>query len=145
MSMSDFLEGEFIKHLLRSGTFTKPTTVAIALLTTAAVDSDTGEFAAGTGVEVVDAFGYSRQTLNPADGNWSAPTGGDGMSENLSDIVFGPAAGGAWGTIVGIALTSSATHDAGEVYLHGTLTSSVVVSDGDTFKLTASDLKVALD
>ena len=48
--MSDYLEDELVEHIFRTASFTKPTVLAIALLTTAADDDDTGQFSTSTGV-----------------------------------------------------------------------------------------------
>ena len=58
--LSNYLEDELIKHLFRTGSFTKPTVLGFCCLTTAAVDADTGQFSTGTGVEVTDANAYAR-------------------------------------------------------------------------------------
>lgn len=82
--MSDFLEGEVIKHIFRTGSFTKPTVLAIALCTAAPVDADTGAL---TGKEVANAGAYARQTLNPLDANWTLP-GAAGLTDNALLITF---------------------------------------------------------
>ncbi len=145
-AFSNYLEEELQKHVFRTGSFTKPTTLAIALLTTAAIDADTGQFTLGTGVEVANANGYARQSLNPLDANWSDPaTGTQGEVDNSSKITFGPASGGDWGTVVAVAICDSATYDSGNMLYHGTLTTSKTVSDGDTFEFNIGDLNIALD
>ena len=141
-AFSDYLEGKLIDHIFRTGSFTKPTTLAIALLTTGAVDSDTGAFG-GTGVEVPNANGYARQTLNPLDANWAAPSGGNGQTSNVSPIEFPPATG-SWGTIVGVAILDNATYGAGNVLFYGTLSTTKTVSNGDTFKFDPGDLVVTV-
>ena len=145
-AMSNYLEQNLLTHIFRTGTFTKPTTIAVALLTTAAVDGDTGTFSAGTGDEVANTFAYARQTLNPADANWTSPGAGVAgeTTDNASAITFPSASGGNWGTVVGVALTSSATYNAGELYFYGTLATNKVVNDGDTLKFDTGDLNVTL-
>ena len=140
-AMSDYLEGEFIAHVFRTSTFTKPTTLAIALCTSAPSDSDTGSSI----TEVANSFSYARETLNPLDANWAAPSAGDGVTSNLSDITFGPASGGNWGTVTHVAITDSATHGAGNLLFHGALDSSATVNDGDTFVFSTNDLSITFD
>lgn len=135
-SASDFLEGEIVKHIFRTGSFTKPTVLANALLTTAAVDGDTGQFSTGTGVEVTNANAYARVDRPPLDANWAAPSAGNGVTSNVAAITFTTATG-SWGTIVAGAITDSATHDAGNLLFHGTLAASKVVGNGDTFEYAA--------
>jgi hypothetical protein len=136
-AMSNYLEGEIIKHIFRTGSFTKPTTLGIALVTTAVVDSDTGS----TIAEVTNANAYARQTLNPLDANWSAPSGGNGATDNVTAITF-PQATGNWGTVVGVAILDSATHGAGNVLLYGTLAVSKSINSGDTFSFAIGDLDI---
>ena len=109
------------------------------------MDSDSGQFTLGTGTEVPNANGYSRQTLNPLDANWTSPSSGtQGEVDNVSKITFGPASGGAWGTVVGVAICDSATFDSGNMLFHGTLTTSKTVSDGNTFEFNIGDLNIQL-
>ena len=145
-SFSNFLEENLQKHVFRTGSYTKPTVLSIVLLTTLAVDADTGQFTLGTGVEVSNSNGYSRKTLNPSDANWSDPaTGTQGQVDNSTKITFGPASGGDWGTIVGIAICDSAVFDSGNLLYHGALSTSKVVSDADTFEFNIGDLNISLD
>jgi len=143
--MSDYLEEELLTHIFRTSSFTKPTVLSIALLTTGAAETDDGQFTTGTGVEVPNSNSYARQTLNPLDANWSDPSAGtQGETDNLSEIAF-PQASGSWGTIVAIAICDSATYDAGNMLLYGTLTASKAVGSGDTFKFAIGDLNIAFD
>lgn len=140
-AMSDYLEGQIIDHIFRTSSFTKPTTLAIALCTAAPADSDTGS----TITEVANSFSYARQTLNPLDANWAAPASGDGVTSNLSTITFGPASGGNWGTVTHVVFADSSTHGAGNLLFHGALDSSATVNDGDTFIFSTNDLEVTFD
>lgn len=137
-AMSDFLEGEIIKHIFRTGSFTKPSVLAICLCTSATADANTG----ATIPEVANSNGYARQTLNPLDANWTAP-GAAGLTDNASAITF-PTASGSWGTITHIAFCDSATYGAGNMLLHGALTVSKTVGNGDTFKFQIGDLDVTM-
>ncbi len=138
-AMSNYLEGEIIKHIFRTGTFTKPSVIAIALVTASVTDSDTGS----TITEVADSNGYERQTLNPSDSNWSAPTGGNGATDNVSAITF-PQATGSWGTVTGVAILDSATHGSGNLLFYGTLADSKVINNGDTFSFDIGDLDISV-
>ena len=138
-NFSNYLEDEIIKHIFRTGSFTKPTTLAIALLTVAASDSDDGS----TITEVTNANAYARQTLNPLDANWAATAGGNGVTSNSSAITF-PQATGSWGTIVGVAILDSATWGAGNMLFYGTLAQNKTVNNGDTFSFAIGDLTITL-
>jgi len=143
MAMSNYLEEQLINHLFRTNTFPKPTTLGIALLTVAAVDTDTGALA---GKEVANSFGYARQTLNPLDGNWKNPANPtQGETDNVTAVTFGPANGGNWGTVVGVAICDSSVHGGGNLLFYGLLSTSKVVNDGDTFKFNIGDLNIQLD
>ena len=145
-AMSDYLEAQLINHILRSGSFSKPSSLAVALLTTAAVDSDTGQFSIGSGVEVVNDFAYSRQTLTLSNAAWKDPEIAlISETKNLLDISFSAALGGSWGTIVGIAICDSATYDSGNLILHGILNDPVTINNGDSFKISSNDLILSLD
>jgi len=141
--MSDYLEGQLIAHLFRTATFTKPTTIAIALLTTNAVDADTGQFTTGTGVEVTNANAYARQTLNAGDANWTAPAGGDGQTDNASAVTF-PQATGSWGTIVATAIVDNGTYDTGDLWFYSTVDASKTIDNGDTAEFAIGAITVTL-
>lgn len=88
--LSNYLKGQLIKHLFRTGSFAKPTVLALALYTA-------GPTAADTGTEVVGG-NYGRAQNNPLDANWAAPSAGNGQTSNVGQVTH-PAPSGAWGTI----------------------------------------------
>ena len=137
-SMSDYLEGQLRTHLFRTGSFTKPTVLAVALLTAASADADTG---ATGGKEVANAGAYARQTLNPLDANWTAASSTDGLTDNASAITF-PVATANWGTITHLWIVDSATYGAGNVLFHGALTSSVIINSGGQLIINVGDLNI---
>lgn len=121
-AMSDYLEGELIKHIFRTGSFTKPTVLGVAL-GTAGSDASFTELAA-TG-------SYARVACNPLDGNWAAISGNNGTTSNVSAITF-PAPTANWNG--GSAITHFAIYDAtsaGNMLFYGTLTASKIVQNGD--------------
>jgi len=124
---SDYLENKIIDHMLRNQSYTPPTTVYLALFTTATTD-------AGGGTEV-SGGAYARQavTLSAASG---------GASENSAEISF-PQATADWGTITHVALMDAAT--GGNMLMHTALDESKTVNNGDTFKINAGDLDVTVD
>ena len=139
-AMSDYLEGQLINHIFRTSSYTKPSTLAIALLTSSANDGMTG----ATIPEVANSNNYSRQTLNPADANWDAPVGNNGTTANASAITFATASG-SWGTVSAVAIVDSATYGAGNLLFYGDLTVSKSVTSGDTFSFDVGDLTVQID
>ncbi len=105
--------------------------LVLVLLTTAAVDGDSGVFTSGTGVEVTNAGSYARVDRPPLDANWTATAGGDGQTDNAAAVVFTTATAG-WGTVIAMAFCSSATHNTGDMYFHSTVDTSRTIDNGDT-------------
>lgn len=137
---SDYLEVELRKHLFRTGSFTKPTVLAIGLASAAVTDAMTG----ATVTELADANGYARQTLNPLDANWSAPDSTGGVTKNQAAITFGPATGSDWTTATHFFIADSATWGAGNILCYGTLTASKTVAVGDYGQFNVDDLVVTI-
>jgi hypothetical protein len=134
-AMTDYLEGEIIKHIFRTGSFTKPSVLAVGLFTTAPGDS-----AAGT---EVSGNGYTRVSVNPADANWAAPAGGNGTTSNVSTITFPTPTGAGWGTITHFAIFDAAS--AGNRLFHGALTLPKVINAADTVSFAAGQLQLTFD
>lgn len=137
-AMSDYLEDAIRTLIFRtSAGMTKPTTMRVALATAATTDAQTG----ATLTEVANSNNYSRTGPNPLDANWSGGTSSDGQTSNVSAITF-PTASGSWGTVSHVMLVDSATWGAGNSLLHGALTTSKTVGNGDVFQFNASALVV---
>jgi hypothetical protein len=131
-AMSDYLEEKIIDHLFRTATFAKPAAIYLALYTAAPSDS-------GGGTEVAGGS-YARVEVSQLDANWNAPTGGDGLTDNVNDITF-PAPTANWGTVVAFGLLDASS--GGNLLIHGTLTTSKTVNNGDPApKFTAGDLDI---
>jgi hypothetical protein len=114
---SDYLETQMGTHLLRTGSWTKPSAIYVALFTAAPND-------AGGGTEVSGA-GYARIQHGPSDATWSATSG---TFANVGSIQFGsPTAN--WGTISHFGLFDADT--AGNLLVWGALQSNAIVNDGD--------------
>jgi len=139
--MSDYLEDELIKHIFRTGSFTKPTVLAIALLTAATNDAGIGQFSTGSGTEVANAGAYARVARNPLDANWTATAGGDGQTDNAAAITFA-AATASWGTVTDLAIVDSATYDAGNMLFYTPVTTSRTIDSGDTAEIAAGAITV---
>jgi hypothetical protein len=119
-AMSDYLEGELVKHLFRTGSFTKPAALYIGLYTVAPTDS-------GGGTEV-SGGSYARAQLDPSDANWAAPSAGDGKTSNAAIITF-PAPTANWSTVVAFGIFDAAS--AGNLLLYGTINPTKEVLSGD--------------
>jgi hypothetical protein len=121
---TDFMENKIIDHMLRNQAYTPPSTLYVALFTSATADD-------GTGTEV-SGGAYARQavTLDAAE---------EGASENSADITF-PTATEDWGTVTHLALMDALT--GGNMLMHSPLDASKTVNEGDTFKINAGALDV---
>lgn len=98
---SNYLEEQIGTHLLRTGSWTKPAGIYVALFTTLPGEDGTG------GVEV-SGGNYARVQHGPSDATWDGPTGGNGQFSNASAVIFG-APNADWGNVVGFGLYDDAT------------------------------------
>jgi hypothetical protein len=134
-AMSNYMEDAVVKHFYRTGSFTKPTVLAVGLYTAAPGET-------GGGTEVTGGS-YARAELDPLDANWAATSGSNGTTSNVADLSF-PAPTANWGTIV-----AQGIHDAtsaGNLMTYGSLTSSKTVNSGDAApKFPAAALSNAFD
>lgn len=135
--MSDYLGTQIINHIFRTSSFTKPTTLALALCTSAVAKTDTG----ATIPEVANSGSYARATLNPLDANWASL---EESTYNLQAISFNTASSN-WGTITYVAILDNATYGSGNLLFFGALTLPVTVSSGNSFTFDATMLSVDLD
>lgn len=116
---SDYLETQILTHLFRTGSWTKPAALWVALFTAAPSD-------AGGGTEV-SGGGYARVNLPPLDANWAAPTAGNGLTSNLVAITF-PAPTANWGTVTHFGIFDASS--AGNLLIWDALTASQVINTG---------------
>lgn len=122
--LTNYGEGVIGQHLFRSGTWTKPTTLYVALLT-AVTDAE-----AGTMTEVNTAgTAYARVSVPCADANWTAPVGGSRQFSNANAITF-PTPTASWGTVTHFALFDAAA--SGNPLIVAPLTASRAIANGDT-------------
>lgn len=127
MAMSDELEVLVRTHIFRTGTWSKPTVLAISLHT--ADPTDVTATAAAN--EIPHSFGYERVVRNPLDANWSAASATDGLTDNVAAITFPSPSGGNWGVATHVAIWTSGTYGAGSMWLHGQLTAPKTINNGD--------------
>lgn len=135
--MSSYLETALLNHILRSTSYTAPTTIAVALCTSSLTSADTTL----SGKEVANSNGYARQTVGPGTSIWAAPSAG--ATSNNNTITFGPATG-SWGTVTYVAICDSATYNGGNMLFFGALASSKTVGSGDTVNFNATNLSITL-
>lgn len=129
-ALSDYAEQQIIDHLFRTGTFAKPAAIYIALFTAAPSDSGGGTEASGGS--------YARVEVPQADAQWNAP-GTTGLTDNVNVITF-PTATAPWGTITHFGIFDAAA--AGNLLLHGAVTTSKVIGTGDIAQFAAGTLDV---
>lgn len=126
--ISNYLENALINHILRNTAYTDPTSVYLALFTTALGDDDSGTEVSGGS--------YGRVTLT---GAFDAPA--SGATANTSQISFTQATA-SWGTVTYCGLYDAST--AGNLLFWGQLSASQQVDNGDTFSIAAGDLDISL-
>ncbi len=121
---SNYLENALQNHFLAVSTFTRPTTVFLALYTTNPTDADTGTEVSGSG--------YSRQTIT-----FGSASGGS--STNTNTVTF-TASGGNFGTITHWGIRDAST--GGNLLVYGALTASRTVTDGESLVFNPSTITV---
>ena len=133
-AMSDYLEAAICNHVLRNTAFTTPgDNVYVGLIKY----YDSAVVEAGTLTQEASGGAYARQQVNGT-GAWTAP-GAAGATSNVAAITF-PTATADWDNISGVIIADAAS--AGNVLLHGSLTTARDVKDGDVFKFNIGDLDI---
>ncbi len=129
-AMSTYLENALVNHVLRNTAYTTPgTTVYVGLIKY----YDAAVVEAGTLTQEASGGAYARVQVTA----WDAAS--NGATQNTGALTF-PTATADWGGISGVIISDHAS--AGNVLLHGSLTSARDVKDGDVFKFNAGDLDV---
>ncbi len=135
-AMTNYLENKLINHVVRNTAFTTPgTAIWVGLVGYyEATVLETGR------VSVKEKSGGSYARIQVT--SWTSPidVGTSGSITNTGAITF-PTASADWGHVSGVFLADAST--AGNVLLHGSLTSSREVKDGDVFKFNATDLDIS--
>lgn len=119
MIASDYLENAILDHIFGGGNYTRPATLYFALFTSAPSD-------AGGGTEV-SGNAYARVAVTNNSTNFPAAT--SGSKSNGTSIAF-PTATGSWGTVTHYGVFDAAS--AGNLLVHGALTASKVIENGDS-------------
>ena len=125
-AMTDYLANVLRDHTLRNMAYTSPTTVYLALFTTATTE-------AGGGTEMTGGS-YARQAITFDAGAIA------GQADQAAVVAFTdcPAA-----TVVAAAVMDALT--VGNMLYHGRLPSQRTLVGGETFTLIAGDLKILID
>lgn len=121
---------QVIDKLLGRTDFTPPTTLYVALYTTAPTKF-------GGGVEVSAANGYARKSVPNTVTDWPAAV--EGVKSNATLIQFA-APTGPWGTVVAFGLHTALTGD--HLYIAGVLDAPIAIDVGSDPKFVPGDLSV---
>lgn len=117
---SNYLEGQYLTHELRTSSFTKPTGIWVALFTAAPSD-------AGGGTEVTGGS-YGRVQCGPSDATWTEPAGTPRSSSNVGSVTF-PTPTASWGHVTHFGLFDAETN--GNLLRWAALTAAKDINDGD--------------
>jgi len=134
-AFTNYTEGEIVKHIFRTGSFTKPTTIYVGLMS-AVTDGE-----AGTVTELTGGS-YARVAVAPGDANWAAPAGGNGTTSNVSTVTF-PAATADWAAASHFGIWDAST--AGNLLVYAALTAPRTITNGATASFAAGALTVQVD
>lgn len=133
---SNYLESGVLSHVFRTDTFSKPSTIALALCSNAPTDDSLEE--------VANAGGYARQSLTQADANWSyQQIGGSGVVYN-NDVVEFPQATASWGYVSGAAVVDSATYGEGNMLYRGSIGTARLIEENDQLRVPVSGLAILM-
>jgi len=128
-NMSDYLESALGDHLLRASTFSKPSTIYVALFTASPGDGNTGTEVSGGS--------YARVQVSQLNNQWNVS---NGVYTNNNDITF-PTATANWGTITSFGLFDASS--GGNLIVWGVLQAEKIINSGDaTAKFSAGTLQI---
>ncbi len=133
-AISGYLRDKIVNHIFRSAIFAKPFVLFVALYT--AMPSETE-----AGTEVTGG-GYARVGYGPLNSFWSAPSAGDGTTENLSDVTF-PVPSAPWGFVIGYGILDAAV--GGNLLMYATLDTPRTVGTGSNPRFAAGALTATFD
>lgn len=134
-AFTNYLEEEILKHIFRTGSFTKPAALYVGLMT-AVSDGEAGT------VTEVSGGGYARVAVAPGDANWDAAVGGNGTTGNTNAITF-PNATGDWGIVTHFGIWDADT--AGNLLVYAALSTPRNITSGSTPEFAAGALTVQID
>lgn len=130
-ALSDYAEN-LVLNLFRGQNITAPANVYVGLASSAITDAHTG----ATVPELANTNGYARQVVT-----FGAPSGGvDNEIANTAAVNFTASAD--WATATHFFIVDSATHGAGNILVHGALTTPVTVLSGQVRQFPVGTLKV---
>ena len=124
-NLSDYLENKVLDHILGTTTYTKPSSVYLALYTTTPTDSTSGTEVSGGS--------YARKVIT-----FGAATSGAATNNTNVDFTLMPTC-----VVTGIAVCDALT--SGNILVYGALTSSKTLASGDTLRITSGDLSISIN
>jgi hypothetical protein len=144
--LTNYLRNNLIDWLMRGQTFTPPTSVFIALVTTTPNAATAGTEVSGTGYARVEVpTSLTDWCGTQGAGSTSASSGTSGTTSNNADIDFGTA-GGAWGTVTYWeaydAVTSGNRLMWGAIVDSGGVPTPRSIANGDPVKFPTSALSI---
>ena len=125
---SDYLEDKVLEHVFGGNAYSAPSTLYVALYTSA--PSDTG------GGTEVSGGGYVRKTST------FNVTGTNPTTASNAGAIEYPTATANYGTVVAVGIFDASS--SGNLLAYANLTASKVVSTGDVFRFNTGDLDVTL-
>lgn len=126
-SFSDYLEDALLKHVFTNTSYTSPSSLYVALYTTAPSD-------AGGGTELT-GDGYARKAVS------FSVSGTTTLATNSAAVEF-DAATGSWGTIVAVGVFDAST--SGNLLAWSDLATSKTISTGDILRIPSGELDITL-
>lgn len=124
-AMSDYLENKLLDHVLGNTAFTQPANLYLALFTSDPADDASGTECSG------NAYARTAITFNAASG---------GAADNAATVTFPTPTPGDWGTVTHFGIFDAAT--AGNLLVHGALTTSKVTAASDPVEFLAGDVTI---
>ena len=130
---SDYLENEILDHVLKTGSWSRPANIYLALC-----DADPTD--AGTGASISEpADGYARVDCT---GDFGTVASARAIANDAA-ITFAEASG-SWGTITHWAIVDSAS-GAGNMLAYGALSPNKAIGSGDNAEVAIGDLDISAD
>ena len=142
-ALSDYLENKLIDHVFRGQAYTAPTTIYVALFTSACSDAAGGtEVSGGSDARPGLAASMANWAGTQSAASTTASTGTGGTTSNNVAINFAtPSAG--WGTVTYIGLMDAVT--SGNLLVCTALTTSKTINSGDSVSFPAASLTNQID
>lgn len=133
--LSNFAEDQILEGYFGAAAISLPATLYMALSSTAPADD-------GTNVSEPVGNNYARKAVSNIPGNWTAPAG-TGQTDNVNDVVFNQATGGAWGIMTHLAIFDAPA--GGNMLWSGALLAAKTINNGDQYKFPSNQLIAQLD